>query len=127
MNDFNQNPLLNELFTREELQALRQRTLDAGLSSLKEKRRRSRVAKGFLLLPILGAAVVLLRSSMQETVPATQLFQTVPLAVTGTHDSSTKIISDRELFALFPNRPMALVGKPGHQQLVFLDRPRSGN
>ena len=36
-----------------------------------------------------------------------------------------KIISDEELFALFPNRPLALVGKPGHQQLVFLGHPEA--
>jgi hypothetical protein len=32
-----------------------------------------------------------------------------------------KIINDEELFALFPNRAMALIGSPGHQQLIFLD------
>jgi hypothetical protein len=36
--------------------------------------------------------------------------------------SETKIISDQELFALFPNRPVALIGKPGNQELVFLDQ-----
>jgi len=35
--------------------------------------------------------------------------------------SKVKIITDEELFALFPNRAMALIGSPGHQQLVFLD------
>jgi hypothetical protein len=34
-----------------------------------------------------------------------------------------KIITDEELFSLFPNRSMVLVGQPGHQQLVFLDQP----
>jgi hypothetical protein len=32
-----------------------------------------------------------------------------------------EIITDEELFALFPNRALALIGSPGHQQLVFLD------
>jgi len=32
-----------------------------------------------------------------------------------------KFISADELLALFPNRPVALIGKPGSQQLVFLD------
>jgi hypothetical protein len=36
-----------------------------------------------------------------------------------------RVISDEELFALFPGRSLALVGPPGHQQLVFLDEPVS--
>jgi hypothetical protein len=35
--------------------------------------------------------------------------------------AKVKIITDEELFALFPNRALALIGSPGHQQLVFLD------
>ena len=31
-------------------------------------------------------------------------------------------INDDELFALFAGRSMALIGKPGEQQLVFLDQ-----
>ncbi len=38
-----------------------------------------------------------------------------------------EIITDEELFSLFPNRPLALVGKPGHQQLIFLDQPQTSN
>ena len=40
-------------------------------------------------------------------------------------ESGVKMISDEELFALFPGRSLALIGKPGHQQLVFLDTPAS--
>ena len=36
-------------------------------------------------------------------------------------DGYVKIITDEELFALFPNRALALIGAPGRQQLVFLD------
>ena len=36
---------------------------------------------------------------------------------------AVKTITDDELFALFPGRSMALIGKPGHQELVFLDSP----
>jgi len=30
-------------------------------------------------------------------------------------------LSDQELFAFFPDRPLAVVEKGGHQELVFLD------
>ncbi|HHY86181.1 MAG TPA: hypothetical protein GYA07_11730 [Verrucomicrobia bacterium] len=33
-----------------------------------------------------------------------------------------QFINDDELLALFPNRPVALIGEPGKQRLVFLDR-----
>jgi hypothetical protein len=36
-----------------------------------------------------------------------------------------QIINDDQLFALFPGRPMALVGTPGHQHLVFFDTTTS--
>ena len=36
-----------------------------------------------------------------------------------------KFITDEELLALFPDRPVALIGRPGHQQLVFLDKSTS--
>lgn len=36
-------------------------------------------------------------------------------------EEKIRFINDEELFALFPDRPMALIGEPGQQQLVFLD------
>jgi len=35
---------------------------------------------------------------------------------------AVQFINDDELLALFPNRPVALIGEPGKQRLVFLDR-----
>jgi hypothetical protein len=35
-----------------------------------------------------------------------------------------KVISDEDLLALFPDRSMALLGPPGQQQLVFLDKAK---
>ena len=34
-----------------------------------------------------------------------------------------KFITDEELLALFPNRSVGLIGKAGHQELVFFDQP----
>lgn len=39
--------------------------------------------------------------------------------VPGTH---IRLVNDEELAALFPGRPLALIGPPGEQQLVFLDQ-----
>jgi hypothetical protein len=32
-----------------------------------------------------------------------------------------KIIDEKQLFALFPNRSIALIGKPGQERFYFLD------
>jgi hypothetical protein len=32
-------------------------------------------------------------------------------------------ITEKELFALFPNRPVALIGEPGRQRFLILDEP----
>jgi hypothetical protein len=48
-------------------------------------------------------------------------------AVTENRPAATvKRISDEELLALFPGRSLALIGPPGHQELVFLDAPTAG-
>jgi hypothetical protein len=37
-----------------------------------------------------------------------------------------KFITTEELLALFPDRPLALVGPPGRQRLIFFDEPLDG-
>jgi hypothetical protein len=64
---------------------------------------------------LLGMVLVLRRGSSPAP-PATG-----PVVALQTDTAKVKIITDEELFALFPNRAMALIGSPGHQQLVFLD------
>ena len=50
------------------------------------------------------------------------------MAFSSTAESKVEYITADQLFALFPNRQIALVGKPGHQQLIFLDdHPASDN
>jgi hypothetical protein len=48
--------------------------------------------------------------------------QTAVSGSSGAAAQPIKVISDEELFALFPRRSLALIGSPGHQKLVFLDR-----
>ncbi len=35
--------------------------------------------------------------------------------------TSIRLVSDEELLAMFPDRPVALVGPPENRQFVFLD------
>ncbi len=121
MKDSSHNRLLHDLFAGDELLALRRRSLETGLASLKRKRLHARLAKAALFLPVLLALILVVWPRQQQRAIANKTVSKVTAA--GPVQPSTKIISERELFALFPKRPMALVGKPGHQRLVFLDQP----
>jgi hypothetical protein len=45
-----------------------------------------------------------------------------PRSTTAETTSPVRRISDEELFALFPGRQMAIIGPPGDQRLIFLDK-----
>jgi hypothetical protein len=119
-----QDRLLDGLLAQENLDALRRTSLQAGLVALRHRRFRRRAVQAcaFAGLPVLA-----LFFGLQWFSSVPKQIATAPLPeregkLVSAEDQPTKMISDEELFALFPNRPLALVGKPGHQQLVFLDQ-----
>jgi hypothetical protein len=118
-----EDKFLNDLLSGERFEALREATLAQGLGALRRRRRLQAAQRCILVcLPIVAAVIVVLKIAS----PPGRVASNAPAAPPPTAanpDNKVKIINDDELFALFPNRPMALVGKPGHQQLVFLDRP----
>jgi hypothetical protein len=129
MNRDEHDQLLAQLLTGEGLESFRQATLNSGLAALRHKRRRHRIAMTCALtaLPLLAGLIALFvahaipQKSVTVSPPADQW-----IVLASDPDNPVKVISDAELFALFANRPLALVGKPGHQQLVFLDQPEPG-
>lgn len=120
-----QDQLLKELLTDDEMSAFRQASLEGGIAFVRRKRRRQRAVR----LSALACAVLLCASGILlnrvidradrqiagSGSPAIQSPSSPPEA------AAVKFISDEELFALFPDRAMALIGKPGQQQVVFLD------
>lgn len=124
-----QNPLLKEILADEQLSALRHASLTQGLDTMRRARRRRRALRvGTLaLLPVLLIMALTQHKPMQEITsqPSTSGTQRANVAPAQSNESDVKIISDEELFALFPGRSLALIGKPGHQQLVFLDASAS--
>lgn len=80
-----------------------------------------------LILPLLFTFAIRSRRapevSNQRLAFTNKMRATVPTPPADGRDA--KFITDEELFALFPNRPLALVGKPGQQQLVFLDQAKN--
>ncbi len=122
MNDRNHQHLWREILADDaSLGAFRQASLDAGLAALARRRQRRRhLRTAALVAPalLLGFALVARYQSAASAPPlssAADRTEAAPAEIT--------TISDDELFALFPGRSLALVGRPGEQQLVFLDLP----
>ncbi len=116
MNHFDREQLLSELLENSELADVRQNSLELGLASLRRRRSQARAVRGLVVLVPLALLLLVL---LQPAAP--QRVVVPPSAATASN--RVKFITDEELLALFPNRSVALVGKPGQQQLVFLDQP----
>jgi hypothetical protein len=123
MKNFDENPLLKEILTDENLSALRQASLKQGLNAIRRQRRMRRAmhAGMFALIPTL--LIFTLRKPMSSSVSRTSNppVQETTAAAIAPAESGIKVISDEELFALFPGHSLALIGKPGQQELVVLD------
>lgn len=125
MNDRDQDRLLGEILAGDELAEFRQSTLERGLVSLRQRQRRRRAVRlGTLAsLPVLLAVGFLChqiseRDNGQIALSDPSIKEDAPPKPVAT---AVRFITDEELFALFPDRAMALVGKPGRQQLIFFD------
>ncbi|HZM05320.1 MAG TPA: hypothetical protein VFC44_20170 [Candidatus Saccharimonadales bacterium] len=111
--------LLENIFGGDELNSLREASLARGSKEM--RRRRHRVWMGRIVvtaLPVVLLAVLITHPWIQPLRPA-------PAPIGAAHaanvEHKVEYITADQLFALFPNRPMALVGKPGQQRLIFLD------
>jgi hypothetical protein len=124
-----ENPLLKEILADEQLSVLRHTLLHQGLKEMRRARRLRRASRlGLLaLVPVLLMVTLTGPKRIQETAsqPSIPAPPQASVAAAPPPESGVKTISDEELFALFPGRSLALIGKPGHQQLVFLDAPVS--
>jgi hypothetical protein len=117
MNTPDKNQLLHEVLCGEELNAFRDASLAGGLDALRRRQRRRRQFQvAAMMAPLL---VLLWHWHGRAALPAAPASAPAapPLAETG----KVKYITKRELFALFPNRPIALIGEPGQQQFLLLD------
>ena len=117
--------LLKEILGADEVAGFRQASLEQGLAAMRKAhaRRRALRTSALVMLPVVLAAAVFVHqwpvSSVKSVPPVLVPRPTTPPPRAA---SSIKFITDEELFALLPDRPLALIGPPGHQQLVFLDQ-----
>ena len=115
---------LDELLAGDDQTHFRQKTLSHGLAALRRRGHRQRLARvcgALAACCLLALGFVLVRAHDCADSQAGNLARSAPAPAAEL--PPIKIINDEELFALFPNRALALVGQPGHQQLVFLDHP----
>jgi hypothetical protein len=119
MTDQDKSQLLEEILGDDALNQLRQGSLSRGLKEMRRRRQRAVAARvSMMALPalLLAFAVFYPQAQRPHQAPA-------PIAMSRASKAASRVeyINTEQLFALFPNRPMALVGKPGHQQVLFLD------
>jgi hypothetical protein len=123
MNESEQNRLLREVLEEEKLQDLREASLARGLAALRVRRRHRRQWQ-----TVLALAPLLLLLGLWHFRPAPPR---PPLAVASAPPPAApakkiNYITKEELFALFPHRPIALIGEAGHEQFLLLDElPRT--
>jgi len=115
-----QDRLLREILDDGDAANFRAASLARGLDFLQQRRRRKHLAQtcAAAILPLLLISVLVVHLASQPASPRSAV-RPAPAPVADA--AKVKIITDEELFALFPNRALALIGAPGRQQLVFLD------
>jgi len=126
-------PLLDELLAGQEAAPYCASSLEQMLAAAQRCQRRRRVRRlvAYAALPVAlalacfvarfpGAALRLAANRPSPALVATTDTALATAEVTG--GAVVRFISDDELLNLFPDRPVALVGAPGLQQLVFLDQ-----
>jgi hypothetical protein len=127
MKRLEQDRLLSELLAGGAPADFRRASLERGLALIRRRRRARRVGRWCVvaLLPLaFGAGIFLSRPSRPDAGPVSAGQSHAP-GISGqtARSESVQIIDDEQLLALFAGRPLALVGQPGHQQLLFLDEP----
>lgn len=123
MNPQDQEKLLNEILPPDDPADFRQASLERSLIGLRRERRRRHVVRvsAVAVALICISLGIVLNSRTTKQNQAAQI-QPPPTAASPALASHVEFINDDQLLALITNRPVALVGKPGEQRLVFLGK-----
>ena len=119
--------LLQEVFSEAVSPAFREASLNRALASVRRRRTGRRVLGATLVLAVVVAVVARFGSGHRNSSssPGPSAIASVrPPAVQTVPGTKIRLVDDDELLAMFPDRPVALVGPPEHRQFVFLDDAR---
>ncbi len=116
--------LLREILDDGDAANFRATSLAGGLELLRQRQRRRRLARACATF-VAPSMLVFVLVFHQITKPLPKAAPPRPALAQLSAPDKVKIITDDELFALFPGRAMALIGTPGSQRLVFLDHGRA--
>jgi hypothetical protein len=124
MTEQGKEQMLQELLGSEELEQTRASTLTRGLREMRGRRRRATFTKAAVVI-VPGVLILVLQMFFSIFPPLSSQHSPEPkpvaLVVAPGPEPKIEYITTEQLFAMFPNRPLALIGKPGHRQVVFLD------
>jgi hypothetical protein len=118
------DPILKEILGGDDLSSLRQASLETSLAALRGRRRRHALqACGLAAAVVLITSVIVIdrTTSLRRLKNARALPSLAVAPAAEPNVREVKMINDEELFSLFPGRAVALIGKPGRQEFVFLD------
>jgi hypothetical protein len=124
MNLRTQRRLLDPVLTGADVEDLRRASLEQGVAVLRWRSRRRRLARVCLLIALpawVGVAVWFWQFHLFSD-SLNSRNRSVAMASIKPPPSRVSFITDEELFTLFHGRSLALIGPPGHQELVFLDQ-----
>jgi len=125
MNRNEHEKLLREILPPDDIAEFRDHSLERALNGLRRERRRRHIVRlssaAVVLLCILIG--ILLKSPRPDHVEHASIQPVASPAPASADSGHVDFINDDQLLALISsitNRPVALVGKPGDQHLVFL-------
>lgn len=126
MNRPSNDRLLRELLAVDEAPDLRRVSLERGLAGLRRRRQQRHFRRAILCVGLPVALVIGgLRQHTFTSAPPPRLAMAPPTPAAHSGQAaapSVKIITEAELLALFPDRPVALIGKPGEQRLLVFSK-----
>lgn len=125
MNSHDREKLLKEILPSDDVADFRRASLESGLAGMhRERQRRHIMRTGAMAAILICLFVGIFLKSRNTTRNQDTKIQPLPTAAWPALASHVDFISDDQLLALFTNQPVALIGKPGEQRLVFLSQPR---
>ena len=126
--------LIDDVLGGEDADQFRTASLDLALAQVRCRRQRRKLVRALAVVTLgmflVGGTLTLTPGRPVAPAPPPPLPAREGGMVRPAHEDSpafprsvggVEVVSDQELLALFPNRPVALVGQPGSQRLVFLD------